>query len=112
MFTDLQCKWGLSFRIIKQGKFSSNFRIAGFQCHAIQNRSKSKSKPFNRKSGIWEIKGGKYTKTLAKIQARRIFRIPDIRRNVLPKFIDNAGAHLDEHQHGGRKPTKTSGTKA
>ena len=26
------------------------------------------------KSGIWEIKGGKYTKTLAKIQARRIFR--------------------------------------
>ena len=22
--------------------------IAGFQCHAIQNRSKSKSKPFNR----------------------------------------------------------------
>ena len=38
------------------------------------------------KSGIWEIKGGKYTKTLAKIQARRIFRIRDIRRNVLPKF--------------------------
>ena len=32
------------------------------------------------------MKGGKYTKTLAKIQARRIFRIRDIRRNVLPKF--------------------------
>ena len=64
------------------------------------------------KSGIWEIKGGKYTKTLAKIQARRIFRIRDIRRNVLPKFIwrRHAGAHLDEHQHGGRKPTKTSVT--
>ena len=40
------------------------------------------------KSGIWEIKRGKYTKTLAKIQARRIFRIKDIRRNVLPKFIE------------------------
>ena len=38
-------------------------------------------------SGIWEMKGGKYTKTLATIQARRIFRIRDIRRNVLPKFI-------------------------
>ena len=34
------------------------------------------------------MKGGKYTKTLAKIQARRIFRIRDIRRNVLPKFIE------------------------
>ena len=40
------------------------------------------------KSGIWEIKRGKYTKTLARIQARRIFRIQDIRRNVLPKFIE------------------------
>ena len=34
------------------------------------------------------MKGGKYTKTVAKIQARRIFRIRDIRRNVLPKFIE------------------------
>ena len=40
------------------------------------------------KSGIWEMKGGKYTKFLAKIQVRRIFRIRDIRRNVLPKFIE------------------------
>ena len=33
------------------------------------------------------MKGGKYTKFLAKIQvSRRIFRIRDIRRNVLPKF--------------------------
>ena len=36
------------------------------------------------KSGIWEMKGGKYSKTLAKIQAGRIFRMGDIRRNVLP----------------------------
>ena len=40
------------------------------------------------KSGIWEMKGGKHTKTLAKIQDRRIFRIRDMRRNVLPKFIE------------------------
>ena len=67
------------------------------------------------KSGIWEIKGGNYTKTLAKIPARRIFRIRNIRRNVLPKFIEicmemSAGAHLDEYQQGGRKPIKTSVT--
>ena len=49
------------------------------------------------------MKGGIYTKTLAKIQVRGIFRIRDIRRNVF-------GAHLDELQHGGRKPTETSVT--
>ena len=38
------------------------------------------------KSRIWEMKGGTYTKTLAKIQVRGIFRIRDIRRNVLPKL--------------------------
>ena len=32
------------------------------------------------------IKGVKYAKTLAKIQASAIFHIRDIRRNVLPKF--------------------------
>ena len=39
------------------------------------------------KSGIWEMKGGKYTKTLAKTQVIRTFRMRDIRRNVLPKFM-------------------------
>ena len=34
------------------------------------------------------MKGGKYTKCHAKIQVRRIFRIRDIRRNVLRKFIE------------------------
>ena len=34
------------------------------------------------------MKGGTYTKTLAKIQVRGIFRIRDIRRNVLPKLIE------------------------
>ena len=59
------------------------------------------------------MKGGTYTKTLAKIQVRGIFRIRDIRRNVLPKlyYRDLYGdAHLDELQHGGRKPTETSVT--
>ena len=37
------------------------------------------------------MKGGKYAKTLAKNQIRRIFHIPDIRRNVLPKFIEIHG---------------------
>ena len=35
-------------------------------------------------SRIWEMKGGTYTKTLVKVQVRGIFRIGDIRRNVLP----------------------------
>ena len=68
---------------------------------------------------MWEMKGGTYTKTLANIQVREIFRIRYIRRNVLPKLTENswrfvwrrhAGAHLDELQHGGRKPTETSVT--
>ena len=63
------------------------------------------------------MKGGKYAKTLAKIQVRGIFRIRDIRRNVFTKLIEisvwrrhSAGPHPDEHQHGGRKPTETSVT--
>ena len=61
------------------------------------------------------MKGGTYTKALAKIQVRGIFRIRDIRRNVLPKLIEICmetpyGAHLDELQYGGRKPTEKSVT--
>ena len=68
---------------------------------------------------MWEMKGGTYTKTLANIQVREIFRIRYIRRNVLPKLTEiswrfvwrrHAGAHLDELQHGGLKPTETSVT--
>ena len=40
------------------------------------------------KSRIWEMKGGKYTKTLAKIWVEGVIRIRDIRGNVLPKFIE------------------------
>ena len=34
------------------------------------------------------MKGGTYTKTLAKIKVRGIFLIRDIRRNLLPKLIE------------------------
>ena len=61
--------------------------IAGFQCHAIQNRSKIKIKTIRQiKSRIWEMKWGKYTKTLAKIWVEGIIRTRDIRGNGLPKF--------------------------
>ena len=40
------------------------------------------------KSRIWEMKGGKFTKTLAKIRVEGIIRIRNIRENVLPKFIE------------------------
>ena len=56
------------------------------------------------------MKGGIYTKTLAKIQVREISKemfYPNLQRFVWRR---HAGAHLDEHQHGGRKPTKTSVT--
>ena len=62
------------------------------------------------------MKGGKYTKTLAKIWVEGIIRVRDIRGNVLPKFIELYiekpcwSCHLDELQHGGRKPTETSVT--
>ena len=46
------------------------------------------------------MKGGKYAKNLAKFQVRGVFGIREIRRNVLPKFI----------QHCGRKPIETSVT--
>ena len=59
--------------------------IAGFQCHAIPKRIKTIRQI---KSRIWEMKVGKYTKTLAKIWVEGVIRIRDIRGNVLPKFIE------------------------
>ena len=61
------------------------------------------------------MKEGTYTKTLAKIQVRGIFRIRDIRRIVLPKLIEicmetPCWCPPNELQHGGRKPTETSVT--
>ena len=39
-------------------------------------------------SRIWEKKEGKYAKSLAKMQVTAIFLEQDLRRNVLPKFIE------------------------
>ena len=61
--------------------------MAGFQCHAIQNRSKWKSNPFI-KFTIWEKKEGNYAKTLAKIQVTTIFLFQGMRRSFFPKFIE------------------------
>ena len=47
-----KCKTGFKIPWYDRSKRScigkQGNEIAGFQCHAIQNRSKSKSKPFNR----------------------------------------------------------------
>ena len=69
-------------------KSSRKISIAGFQCHAIQNRSnKNQNRSVDEVQNLG-MKEGTSTKTLAKIQVRGIFRIRDIRRNVLPKFIE------------------------
>ena len=51
------------------------------------DQTKNQNRPIDKVQNL-EMKGGTYTKTLAKIQVRGIFRIRDIRRNVLPKFIE------------------------
>ena len=63
------------------------------------------------------MKGGKYAKTLAKIQVTRIFCIQDMRRNVLPTFIEICMETpcwcppvWAPTGQGGRKPTKISVT--
>ena len=68
-------------------QFSARVLLVFVSRHSKQIKIKIKTVQ-QIKSGIWEMKGGKYTKTLAKIQVRGIFRIRDIRRNVLPKFIE------------------------
>ena len=50
---------------------------------------------------------------LAKNQASAVFNARAFRRSLSSKFIEicmgrHVGAHLDGHQHGGRKPTETS----
>ena len=51
------------------------------------------------------MKGGKYTKFLAAIPEEMLYA--NLQRFVWRR---HDGAHLDEQQHGGRKPTKTSVT--
>ena len=62
------------------------------------------------------MKGGTCTKILVKNQVRGIFRIYEVSEEMfypnLKRFVwrRHAGAHQDELQHGGRKPTETSVT--
>ena len=63
------------------------FSVTPFKIDENKNEDRSIDKA-EIKFRIWEMEGGKYAKTLAKIQVRGIFRIRDIRRNVLPKFIE------------------------
>ena len=62
--------------------------MAGFQGHAIlkidQNQKQNRSLDKVQNLGNERRK----IKTLAKIQVREKFRIRNIRRNVLPKFIE------------------------
>ena len=51
------------------------------------------------------MKGGTYTKTLYEISEEMFY--PNLQRFV---WRCHAGAHLDEIQHVGRKPTETSVT--
>ena len=61
------------------------------------------------------MKGGKYTKTLAKIQVRGIFHIRDIQRNVYTKlnrdlYGDAMLVPIRMSTNGGQSPTETSVT--
>ena len=63
------------------------------------------------------MKGCKYARMLAKIQAIAIFHMQDIWGNDLPKFLELCvikmlrccvGVHLEAHQRCRRTPTETS----
>ena len=58
------------------------FPIAGFQCHAIQNRSKKKKKEKKKIDKVQNLGNERRYIYIG------IFRIRDIRRNVLPKLIE------------------------
>ena len=56
------------------------------------------------------MKEGKHTKNLAKVQVGITFHMQDIRRNVLPEFIElsmetTSWSPSKGHQHGDRKLT-------
>ena len=79
-------------RKIKQRPFTGHsvgLRYCWFSVSRHSKWIKIKIKTVQQiKSRIWEMKGSKYAKTLAKFQVRGIFLIRDFRRNVLPKVIE------------------------
>ena len=58
------------------------FSVTPFKIDQSKNQNRSIDKVQNL-----EMKGSIYTKTFAKNQVRGLFRIRDIRRNVLPKLF-------------------------
>ena len=68
-------------------KMTTSITIAAFQWVPSMlfkiDRNKNQ-KPFR----VWDKEKGKYAKPLAKIQFTAIFLKQDMRRNVLPKFIE------------------------
>ena len=75
----------------------------------VQNKNQNRLMDKVRNLGM---KGGEYTKFLAKIQARRISRIRDIRRKCFTQIYGDlyGDATLVPTWMGRRKPTKTSVT--
>ena len=81
-------------------------QIAGFHCHTIIKTIQYV------KSRIKETKEDEYSNSLAKVQVCAMFRVGDIRRNVLLKFIRLCTetpclCPSQGHKYGGRKLTKT-----
>ena len=60
------------------------FSVTPFKIDQIKIQNRSTDQVQNLRNE----RGGKYAKTLAKVQVRGIFLIRDIRRNILPKFIE------------------------
>ena len=83
--------------------------IADFLCH-------SNIKTMQQiKSTIKEVKEGEYSNSLAKIQVCAMFRVEDIRRNVLLKFrrlcMETSWLHPPEaHKYGYKTFKQTTGT--
>ena len=87
--------------------------ITGFQCHAIQNRSKKKIKPVQQiKSDQNQKIEDKHTKTLPKIQVTAIFPEQDMQRDFFTQIYRDlhGDAMLVPVQMGVWKQKETSVT--
>ena len=65
--------------------FSARFSVEPFNWQLIKIKIET---VHQIKSRIWEKKEGKYAKTLVKIQVTANFRMQDMRKNVLPQFLE------------------------
>ena len=99
---------------VTQSSFSRASAYGGqfsvFISHVIKTKNRNRS---INKVKIWDMIDDCNINNLAKNQVSAVFNSRAIRRSVSSKFIEicmgrHVGAHLDGHQHGGRKPTETS----